>query len=337
MPEYPCSVCGKPVEMGAGARKQRGQVYCSDACRRASVTAKACIICGAEFLVSQISHSQRYCSPTCRRKAKFSPDNSLAITRACLKCGKPFQTTEARIQDGHGKYCSISCARSGVHTGRPKPKSRENVKLANEALNRSGLRGSWSIKPKVTCTCEICGKKFDVWPSREDKQPPRYCSRECMAESKRRVVGPGHPLWNRSPHKCEWCGKEVMITPSKARSFRFCSRRCAGSSVANKMALNTGPTGIERPLMSILDRLCIPYCWQHHIANWLVDITLPKYRVAIECDGDYWHSSESQRAKDANKTNWLRAHKWTVFRFLGSEITADPEACIAKVLAHIQG
>lgn len=257
------------------------------------------------------------------------------VTRKCLKCGKEFQTLESRIAAGRGKYCSPSCAMSGIHTGKPKPKSRANVKLANDALNKSGLRGSWSIKPKVQETCEICGKTFDVWPSRDAKQPTCYCSHACQSEAKRRVVGPGHPLWNRSPHKCEWCGKEVQVAPVRARTWRFCSRQCVGAYVSHRLALVHGPTGIEQALMSVLDRLQVPYIWQHQIAKWSIDITLPSHRVAIECDGDYWHHGEAQKVKDANKDHWLRAHKWTVFRFLGSEITADPEACIDKVLTYL--
>ena len=101
------------------------------------------------------------------------------------------------------------------------------------------------------------------------------------------------------------------------------------------MAEHKGPTSIELLLMNELDRRHIPYRSQHQIAKWLVDISLPKHRIAIEADGDYWHSTPEQQAKDANKDTWLKAHKWTVFRFSETEINKSPAACIDQVLAHL--
>jgi very-short-patch-repair endonuclease len=84
--------------------------------------------------------------------------------------------------------------------------------------------------------------------------------------------------------------------------------------------------------MDELDRRSIVYRTQHVIARWLIDITIPEHRIAIEADGTYWHSSLKQKTKDANKTHWLQAHKWAVFRFPETEIRASASDCIDRVV-----
>lgn len=79
----------------------------------------------------------------------------------------------------------------------------------------------------------------------------------------------------------------------------------------------------------------LDFRWQHQIALWVVDFSLPKYRIAIEADGDYWHASVDQKEKDARKDHWLAAHKWTVFRFTGKAIKQSPSDCIDEVLRNI--
>lgn len=86
--------------------------------------------------------------------------------------------------------------------------------------------------------------------------------------------------------------------------------------------------------MDELDSRQVAYRIQHKIAVWSVDISLPQYRIAIEADGTYWHSSPEQQQKDQNKTHWLQAHKWTVFRFPESAIRESASACIDQVLTH---
>lgn len=239
----------------------------------------------------------------------------------CQHCGKPFESRTAPTSKRPPKFCSHACyAESKV--GKPFPYDGPRVT-------------PWNKRKLVECTCQICGVTFEVWPSRAKRNPPKYCSWDCFCESKRRITGPDHPLWTREQRQCEWCGKMVWVKPAKFEEFRFCSRQCLGASVAKDMAELNGPTSIEQSLMDELDRRHIPYRVQHQIAKWLVDITLPEHRIAIEADGDYWHSFPEQQEKDANKNHWLEAHGWTIHRFSGSEIRESPAACIDKVVASL--
>lgn len=63
-----------------------------------------------------------------------------------------------------------------------------------------------------------------------------------------------------------------------------------------------------------------------------IDIALPQYKLAIECDGKAFHSSLPQKAHDRRKNAYLRKSGWKVLRFSGSQINGN----IAKVIRRIE-
>lgn len=239
----------------------------------------------------------------------------------CQRCGAKFESKNSPGCKRVPKYCSHPCyAKSKI--GKPFPYDGPRVK-------------PWKDVELVKCVCKICGTSFEVWPSRAKKCPPKYCSRECQHESKRRVTGPDHPLWTRIQRLCEWCGKAVWVIPAKLDEFRFCSRSCMGSYTSKRMADWKGPTSIEQLLMDELDRRHISYEPQYRIGHRVVDIALLEPRIVIEADGDYWHSFPEQQRKDQAKTRWLEAHSWIVHRFSGTEIRTSPVACIDQVVESL--
>lgn len=257
-----------------------------------------------------------------------SPD----ILVHCLNCGKAFNTKQWRLDAGRGRFCGHPCRTQFYHTGKPKPKSRENIKAANEARRSSGY-AAWNKAP-VTMTCEICGNSFDVPKSIVSKR--RHCSNACKAEFQRRSGGPSNPRWKRVERQCEWCGKTVWVKQAKLHEFRFCSRHCMGSYNCAQAALKQGPTSIELALRNEMNRCGLLYQEQYRIAHWLVDFAMPQYRLAIECDGDYWHSLPDRKVKDANKDRWLQAHKWTILRFTETAIKASAPDCVDAILDAIR-
>lgn len=54
-----------------------------------------------------------------------------------------------------------------------------------------------------------------------------------------------------------------------------------------------------------------------------IDITLPEYDIAIECDGMAYHSSLAQKKHDAKKNRYLRKNGWYVMRFTGKDICSN--------------
>lgn len=103
--------------------------------------------------------------------------------------------------------------------------------------------------------------------------------------------------------------------------------------------------------LAILKNLNLKYEEEKGEEYWSFDIYLPKYKVYIEIDGDYWHSNplfypDGPKTK-AQKLNWTRdiaknryclKHKLKLIRFWENEILNTPEKikCRLKELLELE-
>lgn len=67
-----------------------------------------------------------------------------------------------------------------------------------------------------------------------------------------------------------------------------------------------------------------------------MDIALPERRIAIYCDGDYWHNLLEYKKRDERANKTLEKHGWTVLRFWEHEINEDINLCIESVKEVIE-
>jgi very-short-patch-repair endonuclease len=72
------------------------------------------------------------------------------------------------------------------------------------------------------------------------------------------------------------------------------------------------------------------------ITYWFIDITFPEKKLAVEIDGDYWHSLPKQIQKDANKDHWLIRHHWKILRLKEHEIKANVNSCADRIEALLK-
>lgn len=245
--------------------------------------------------------------------------------RHCQKCGKLFVTKRARLAAGRGKFCSRSCAVSAQSTGRPNPHGKAALEKARQVKKETGL-APWNKKTPVTLTCFECGRLFDVIPSRATTA--RYCSHNCHSKSKTRVLGPSHPLYTRVERRCEWCGAARMVKPAKTQEFRFCSRSCLAAFVSSQKPIGT----LERLLAEQFNARELDYVARHPIGSYCADFAFPGQRLVVEADGDYWHSTPTQKRKDAKRDAALSALGWQTLRLSESDILRNIEACVGQVI-----
>jgi len=76
-------------------------------------------------------------------------------------------------------------------------------------------------------------------------------------------------------------------------------------------------SSLEKRMKIILDELGLEYVPQQPILNYFVDFGLPKYKVAIEVDGNYWHQDKE---KDSVRQVKIEKEGWTVLRFSEDEM-----------------
>jgi DNA mismatch endonuclease, patch repair protein len=77
------------------------------------------------------------------------------------------------------------------------------------------------------------------------------------------------------------------------------------------------------------------------------DIVLPERKLAIFCDGDYWHANplwmkkrgntkltkpqEKNIKRDASQNKLLKENGWNILRLWESDILNDAKSCVDKI------
>jgi len=66
-----------------------------------------------------------------------------------------------------------------------------------------------------------------------------------------------------------------------------------------------------------------------------IDIAIPERKIAIYCDGDYWHNLPNYIIRDSKANEILVKHGWIVLRFWEHEIHNDLDNCLKIILSNL--
>ncbi|MBC6415700.1 MAG: AAA family ATPase [Bdellovibrionales bacterium] len=72
---------------------------------------------------------------------------------------------------------------------------------------------------------------------------------------------------------------------------------------------------------------------QHKILNYSIDMIIigSEERLAVECDGDHWHSGEEKEQKDIERQDKLERHGWTFWRLRESQFNRNEEEAMKSL------
>lgn len=90
-------------------------------------------------------------------------------------------------------------------------------------------------------------------------------------------------------------------------------------------------TASELALEAAVCKLGIPYRFQFPIWRYVVDFAFPTLKLIVEVDGSS-HDTATAKAKDAERTKWLKKQGWRVVRCRNEDAVADPDGTIKKML-----
>jgi len=116
-------------------------------------------------------------------------------------------------------------------------------------------------------------------------------------------------------------------------------------------AIRSKNTKIEVLLRKALWHRGVRYRKYFRVLGYQVDIAITKHRIAVFCDGSFWHGKDGDGSQVATNTkfwqNKIRRNKerdlestialrdagWKVLRFWDDEIVKDLDGCVEKVMA----
>jgi len=93
---------------------------------------------------------------------------------------------------------------------------------------------------------------------------------------------------------------------------------------------------IERKLYNLLKEKGYRVKTQVPCGKFFIDIAIPRYKLAIECDGKAYHSSPDQKRHDDRKNRYLRKNGWSVLRFSGSDINSKLGSVFKRIESKIR-
>jgi len=154
----------------------------------------------------------------------------------------------------------------------------------------------------------------------------------------------------RTPFSEEW--KEKMSQAMKGRVFSeehkrkigvANSKRIYSEETKRKMSESQSrrpppsnrDTSIERLIKTALIFRGVNF-FKEHIGVCGVcqpDVVFPEQKIAVFCDGDYWHNRPENVKRDKKQNTVLRKNGWVPLRFWGHEIRGDVNKCADQIIS----
>ncbi len=157
---------------------------------------------------------------------------------------------------------------------------------------------------------------FDAWKIRKLLKAPPQITRDDLYRE--------YAVDRRTT---DWIGAQHGIP---ARTIRRYLKRY---NIFPRIKCPKTDTSIERSLEGELAKREIGFYKQHRIPGVATaDEAFPFEKIAVFCDGDYWHSLERARKRDAWVNAKLEAMGWVVLRFTEHQINTDVETVVDEIM-----
>lgn len=221
--------------------------------------------------------------------------------------------------------------------------------------------------------CKICGKTFYYYPKcRPGNYCSRHCLAEAKKKQslsinhKKKIsnslkefiknngpVSKGYPPWNKGLTKTKdkrildyskkisktrkrLFKENKLVSPMKGKKHKL-ETKLKMRRMRLKQILPVKDTKIEKLIQNKLKEL--KYDFEIHYsypkARTQIDIAFPKLKVAIYCDGDYWHNLPSYKKRDKKQNEILNKNGWIVLRFWEHEILNSLSSCLSIIKAEV--
>lgn len=331
--QFTCLQCNRSFESSTGRAK-----YCGRECydRARTLPRRQCLQCGQSFAPSD--STMECCSKKCagiHRRTR--------LTIECRICGASVQVNAARSTtaaycsrkckgESHQRSCVIRCAACGKEKRVPQSLSgkqfcsvecKYTIRTEGDGQNKFGRKNG-----RAKFACAECGKECTV--HKYVAQRRRFCSPECTLVCQARENAA-----TMVELSCLWCKQIFRYPESQVRAGRkkFCSRECNGAYTARYKQNRV--SGTETQFFDQLELTGLRLRRQVRVRRYVVDAVCADRNVAIEFDGEYWHSFPHVIAKDERKSDAIAWAGYKLIRVPERDWMDDPTGTITRVLEEV--
>ena len=241
----------------------------------------------------------------------------------CNNCNKIYTYF---LSSCKGKYCCYKCFKEALKKGDFKFKSMLGSHRSKETCKRISIALKNSVLHQERL--KILHEQNKGRPSKK-KGRSGFKSKPCSGEQRKLLSelrkGNKNPSWNGGLRKtqCKVCGNNFYVIKSRfehqGRGL-FCSRSCKG--IWWTRHLKRKDTALEIKVENLLKELNINFDKQKVIreAKTIVDFYIPKQRIVIYVDGEYWHSKPHIKERDIRQEKDLKTNGYKVLRVLEKQL-----------------
>lgn len=147
-----------------------------------------------------------------------------------------------------------------------------------------------------------------------------------MSQEQRDKISAKHRGMKRPPET----GQRIAAAARKRWASYTPERRHEICMVGVDAANRAYPTSIEIAVRDVLTALGIRFEVQRKTGPYFADIYVPKRRLVIECDGEYWHGLPGAAEKQVIRDAFLKKHGYRVVHLGEREIRADALAALTS-------
>lgn len=234
------------------------------------------------------------------------------------------------------KCPQIAQSRKGMH---PTEETKQKMSKAhkNKPTWNKGKIGCFS--PETLKKMSIVFKGRPSWIkglTKETNEKVRKMSEKAKGrhhseETKRKIS----LIVSKHPQRY-WLGKKHPKSEETKKKYRTPEYREWARKQRLHIIIPFKDTSIERKMQDELASREIGF-YKHYPVIGQPDITFSDRKIAVFCDGDYWHGErEGRKESDARVNEKLRNEGWLVLRYWEHEINANVEGVVDEIEEVIQ-
>ena len=234
------------------------------------------------------------------------------VLTTCDYCGKPIYLYPCWLKKFKFHYCNAECKKKGYRHNEETREKLVESHLGQKSWNK-GLTRQDDLRVAKCGNRKLGGeRKVSHWAKGLTKETDPRVRRN----SENNIGKHSH---RRGISFEEEYGEE------RAKEMKEILRQVRLKQFFPKIS------SMELKIRDELEKMDYKFEAQYPFEITLIDIAFPEKKVAIYCDGDYWHKLPGYKERDERCNKFLEERGWKVLRFWEHEIKGDLEGCMKRI------